>query len=798
MQSNGKEKSGPLSRSENYVWNNADCIGKGATADVYMGRHKVTGEVCAIKLFNPRESRTLAISRKREIELLKNLDHRNVIKFVASEFELSTGNEVLVMPYCQGGSLHTVLEQPQYGFGFPEEEFLIFLGDIEGGIEYLRSTGIIHRDIKPGNIMRFIDDNGRSVYKLTDFGAAKQLEHDEEQFQSIYGTEEYLHPDMYQRAVLREPGQQYFDASVDLWSLGCTIYHVATGQLPFQVYGGRSNTAVMHKITSEKKSGVISAIQTEPDGNITWSTVLPNTCLLPESLKTLITPVLAGLMETNKSKAYTFEQFFDQVKSIVSRKRIEIFLPATCSYFVLYMNGNDKYSNIQEEVASQTGVMLENQLLLCRDKDLRTIVSTTDEISKYPKIILEGDICLFNVDTLVETMPYTLETVPFPQFSLACDLNEDVKLAKRSSSVAYYYEFLTEKVVRCQKRAKQSVFYLREYIRGLLNPINAWLSETKKLASESKRSLGVVETSLTLVGTMLSVFKLTPYKDSEKIAEFANKGDVANLKTGLAKEDKRIQEIDVYLQVLLERIKEQEENVTSVGCQDESYCVSTVRQYRQTIHGVLTTFGKHKRYGELHSHEVFIHKAEMHKLEESSLGLLSVFQGCLDNLKRVHGEVKKHSGLLLKHLARAKKVEVNMNCVIEFHRELDVRLGRLDATYKEAATTLSQVLERRSSETSLSKPDGNKFLVNEKPSTRDVEVTKSTVQYGATDITDEEQTSKSGPKCKEKIYCDLRKQLNETRLGTESVMKDLSENKKSLESIMLMLQKGIGNPNGIT
>ena len=58
-------------------------------------------------------------------------------------------------------------------------------------MNHLREYGIVHRDIKPGNIMRVIGEDGRSVYKLTDFGAARELD-DDEQFVSLYGTEEYL------------------------------------------------------------------------------------------------------------------------------------------------------------------------------------------------------------------------------------------------------------------------------------------------------------------------------------------------------------------------------------------------------------------------------------------------------------------------------------------------------------------------------------------------------------------------------------------------------------------------------
>lgn len=59
------------------------------------------------------------------------------------------------------------------------------------GMNHLRENSIVHRDIKPGNIMRLVGEEGQSVYKLTDFGAARELD-DEEKFVSVYGTEEYL------------------------------------------------------------------------------------------------------------------------------------------------------------------------------------------------------------------------------------------------------------------------------------------------------------------------------------------------------------------------------------------------------------------------------------------------------------------------------------------------------------------------------------------------------------------------------------------------------------------------------
>ena len=58
-------------------------------------------------------------------------------------------------------------------------------------MKHLRDNSLVHRDLKPGNIMKFIDVDGSTIYKLTDFGAARELQ-DDQQFMSLYGTEEYL------------------------------------------------------------------------------------------------------------------------------------------------------------------------------------------------------------------------------------------------------------------------------------------------------------------------------------------------------------------------------------------------------------------------------------------------------------------------------------------------------------------------------------------------------------------------------------------------------------------------------
>ena len=137
---------------------------------------------------------------------------------------------MIVMELCTGGSLFNLLDDPENSYGLDEDEFILVLSHLSAGMNHLRDNNLVHRDLKPGNIMKFIKDDGSVIYKLTDFGAARELQ-DDQQFVSLYGTEEYLHPEMYERAVLRKPVGKTFGATVDLWSIGVTLFHVATGEL---------------------------------------------------------------------------------------------------------------------------------------------------------------------------------------------------------------------------------------------------------------------------------------------------------------------------------------------------------------------------------------------------------------------------------------------------------------------------------------------------------------------------------------------------------------------------------------
>ncbi|XP_019736077.1 inhibitor of nuclear factor kappa-B kinase subunit epsilon-like isoform X1 [Hippocampus comes] len=346
-----------------YLWSLQDVLGQGATACVYKARNKRTGELVAVKVFNLASYNRTHEVQMREFDMLRKLNHKNIVKLYAVE-ELPSKQKVLVMEFCSGGSLLNVLEEPENAFGLAEAEFLTVLQCVVQGMNHLRENGVVHRDIKPGNIMRQTGEDGRSVYKLTDFGAARELE-DDEKFMSIYGTEEYLHPDMYERVVLRAHHQKAYGVSVDLWSVGVTFYHTATGSLPFMPFKGpRRDKQTMYKITTEKPPGAISGLQRVENGPIEWSSYLPDSCQLSQGLKMHLVPVLAGILEADQERCWGFDQFITATIDILQRQPVHLFALQQAMAHCVYIHHYNTVSGFFEEVAMQTGIDVQHQQLL--------------------------------------------------------------------------------------------------------------------------------------------------------------------------------------------------------------------------------------------------------------------------------------------------------------------------------------------------------------------------------------------------------------------------------------------------
>ncbi|XP_043499758.1 serine/threonine-protein kinase TBK1 [Polistes fuscatus] len=471
-----------LRGSANYVWCTTSVLGKGATGAVFQGVNKNNGEPVAVKTFNQLSHMRPHDVQMREFEVLKKVKHENIVKLLAIEEEQEGRGKVIVMELCTGGSLFNILDDPENTYGLAENEFLLVLEHLSAGMKHLRDNNLVHRDLKPGNIMKFIADDGSTIYKLTDFGAARELQEDQ-QFVSLYGTEEYLHPDMYERAVLRKPFGKTFGATVDLWSIGVTLYHVATGNLPFRPFGGRRNKETMFYITTKKASGVISGMQTSENGPIEWSKELPQNCQLSDGLKKIVTPLLAGLLEVDPQRIWNFERFFTEVTDTLCRKPIYIFNVHKASLIKVFLHPEEKFIALQAHIQDQTEIPPHAQILLFGEMPLTNFVEESTPGKGYPNIDDDKPLMLFSKENNNVILPMENELPKFPVFANLVSVENDASQAKVACSVGHVCKRRIDKLSLCSKLMQNAI----EAFSGLLaTELNKVLGKCQHLKEFTK------------------------------------------------------------------------------------------------------------------------------------------------------------------------------------------------------------------------------------------------------------------------------------------------------------------------
>ncbi|MDX6381768.1 MAG: eukaryotic-like serine/threonine-protein kinase, partial [Rubrobacteraceae bacterium] len=191
-------------------------------ARVFLGRDKVLDRPVAIKILNPGYGGTDIGARfRREGRTAARLSHPNIVQVYDAGEDEFDGREVsyIVMEYAPGGDLKALIDEK----GPLANDELAKLGaDVSSGLAHAHERGVIHRDIKPHNIL--IDAHGRP--KLTDFGIARALDTTQAtQTGSYLGTALYSSPEQ-----LR--GEKVTPKS-DIYSLGIALYQAAVGEAPF-------------------------------------------------------------------------------------------------------------------------------------------------------------------------------------------------------------------------------------------------------------------------------------------------------------------------------------------------------------------------------------------------------------------------------------------------------------------------------------------------------------------------------------------------------------------------------------
>lgn len=199
-------------------------LGQGTFGKVKLAQHQETGVEYAIKILDKSDIKAneLTVNVRREIAIMKALNHRNIVNL--REVLSSKSKLYIVMDLVRGGEL---FEQIERKGELDEKLARKYFQQLIDGIDYCHRRGVCHRDLKPENLL--VDENG--TLKITDFGVSsmKGGVSGSDLLYTACGTPYYCAPE-----IINGAEEGYSGVKIDAWSCGIILYLLLTGTLPFQ------------------------------------------------------------------------------------------------------------------------------------------------------------------------------------------------------------------------------------------------------------------------------------------------------------------------------------------------------------------------------------------------------------------------------------------------------------------------------------------------------------------------------------------------------------------------------------
>lgn len=259
-----------------YQINYDNFLGSGSYSTVYAGTHLNSNKKVAVKIIDICNGNGRLLSCiNEEINILKKVSknpHPNIIK--CYDVIRKPTKIYIILEYCDSGDLASILKGP-----IKEKYAQYYFSQLANGMRYLKDLNIIHRDIKPKNVL--LTEN-KSILKIADFGFAKQMGESYSLHDTVCGSPLYMAPEIMNKLV--------YNDQTDLWSLGMILYEMLYGTHPYK------RCKNMDELVKHANENTIEI----PPSN-TKNTEVSEKCLA----------LLKNLLEYSIGNRITWTEFFD-------------------------------------------------------------------------------------------------------------------------------------------------------------------------------------------------------------------------------------------------------------------------------------------------------------------------------------------------------------------------------------------------------------------------------------------------------------------------------------------------------
>jgi serine/threonine protein kinase len=199
---------------DKYSYDPRNLVGQGSFASVYKGTRILDNVDVAIKKIKINEMNNRMSKLWSEIKLMKNIDHPNILKLYDVHLDMESEVMYLFLEWCEDGELNAIKQR------LTEQEIRCYLKQIKNGLEYLYYQQIMHRDLKPQNILLH-----KGVAKICDFGLSI-LADKNTMITTMCGSPLYMAPEVL--------SHENYTTKSDLWSFGVIMYELLYGKHPYK------------------------------------------------------------------------------------------------------------------------------------------------------------------------------------------------------------------------------------------------------------------------------------------------------------------------------------------------------------------------------------------------------------------------------------------------------------------------------------------------------------------------------------------------------------------------------------